>query len=372
MEMTNRIKVLMTTDTIGGVWTYCMDLCRTLEGRGVDVHLVTMGRRMNEAQRHEAEALDHVEMIETDFLLEWMQNPWRDIEECGEWLLQLERKIKPDLVHLNCFAYGCLPFKAPVMVVAHSDVYSWFLSVIKDDPPREWMNYYRCVNRGLKNADLVVAPSQWMMDMLCEIYNIRSETRVVYNGRSATGFEPGVKKQSTVFGMGRLWDEAKNTSLLVKASSQINAPVRIAGDDQFEDSRIALNTSVSFLGRLSSAEVAAELSSASVFVHPAKYEPFGLAPLEAALSGCALVLGDIPSLREIWQDAAVYVDTDDADSLAATVNALLQDPSELESWQTKATLRAKLFTAEAMAEEYLDLYGQLMEVKTIERKKQVA
>ncbi len=31
---------------------------------------------------------------------------------------------------------------------------------------------------------------------------------------------------------------------------------------------------------------------------PARYEPFGLSVLEAALSGCALVLGDIPSLRE--------------------------------------------------------------------------
>jgi glycogen synthase len=50
---------------------------------------------------------------------------------------------------------------------------------------------------------------------------------------------------------------------------------------------------------------------ASIYALPARYEPFGLSALEAALSGCALILGDIPSLREVWLEAAPYVSPDD-------------------------------------------------------------
>ena len=57
------------------------------------------------------------------------------------------------------------------------------------------------------------------------------------------------------------------------------------------------------LGSLSPRALAAWLARAAIYCLPARYEPFGLSVLEAALSGCALVLGDIPSLREIWDDA---------------------------------------------------------------------
>ena len=39
----------------------------------------------------------------------------------------------------------------------------------------------------------------------------------------------------------------------------------------------------------------------------ALYEPFGLAVLEAAQAGCALVLSDIPTFRELWDGAALFV-----------------------------------------------------------------
>ena len=66
-------------------------------------------------------------------------------------------------------------------------------------------------------------------------------------------------------------------------------------------------------GRLTPPQMARVVSRApSIYALPARYEPFGLSVLEAALSGCALVLGDIPSLREIWDGAALFVDPDDA------------------------------------------------------------
>ena len=71
--------------------------------------------------------------------------------------------------------------------------------------------------------------------------------------------------------------------------------------------------------------------------------------LEAALCGCALVLGDIRSLREVWGPAASYVDPDDAETLAGTLNALLDDPARRHAAALAAVERASRYTPTAMA-----------------------
>jgi glycogen synthase len=359
MKEDNNINILMTTDTIGGVWTYCMDLCRALQLYDVKIHLATMGARMKNWQKREVEALENVCVYETTFMLEWMHNPWADIRKCGDWLLMLEQKIEPDIVHLNSLAYGALPFKAPVIVVAHSDVYTWFLSVKKQLPPAEWNCYFHCVKKGLQNADVVIAPSQAMMDAIKENYLIAGECRVLYNGRGQHLFRQS-RKEYIILSMGRLWDEAKNVKLLTDSASFINAPIKIAGASSFDQCSFPVPENVQFLGRLSTEQIAKQLSTAAIYVLPAKYEPFGLSALEAGLSGCALVLGDIPSLKEIWSDAAIYIDTDDAMGLANTINTLLSDKELLEYYQSKALMRAKLFSSETMCKEYIYLYRQLM------------
>ena len=61
------------------------------------------------------------------------------------------------------------------------------------------------------------------------------------------------------------------------------------------------------------------LAARPVFVSAALYEPFGLAVLEAAQAGCALVLSDIPTFRELWDGAALFVAADDAAGFAAAL-----------------------------------------------------
>jgi glycogen synthase len=357
MEDSRKIKILMTADTVGGVWTYCTDLCNGLLQYDAEVHLVTMGAKMSEWQRKEVEALPNVSVYESEYRLEWMHDPWNDINECGKWLLELEGLISPDIVHLNCFAYGSLPFQSPCIVVAHSDVYSWFMSVKQEPPPTEWNPYFNCVKEGLAGANMVIAPSQWMADTVEEVYGA-DNCRVVYNGRNASLFYRK-RKQRFVFSMGRMWDEAKNLKLLVDAAPNIGACVEIAGDQTFHQNSFGDSCGVEFPGKLSTGQIAEALSTAAVYALPARYEPFGLSALEAALSGCALVLGDIPSLREIWQDAALYVDTNDTEALADAVNELLADKELLNVYASKASIRAKLFSSEAMCREYLHLYHQL-------------
>src|SRR5437868_11383299 len=107
-------RILMTADTIGGVWTYALELTRALEPHGIEVILATMGSRLNRAQSFEARAITNLEVCESNFKLEWMESPWNDFEQSGEWLLQLAAQWQPEVIHLNGYSHGALPWTAPV------------------------------------------------------------------------------------------------------------------------------------------------------------------------------------------------------------------------------------------------------------------
>ena len=114
------------------------------------------------------------------------------------------------------------------------------------------------------------------------------------------------------------------------------------------------------LGRLDPEALARWYARASIFVLPARYEPFGLSVLEAALAGCALVLGDIPSLREIWTDAAIFVPPDDRVKLRAALRMLIQDSALRDRFAQRARARASSLTSERMGQQYLQLYKTLL------------
>ena len=103
------------------------------------------------------------------------------------------------------------------------------------------------------------------------------------------------------------------------------------------------------------------MARAAIFVLPARYEPFGLAALEAALSGCALVLGDIPSLREVWHQAALFASPDDPEEIRAALDSLIENSALRNRLAQEGRRRAQTFTAQRMARCYLALYRQLLD-----------
>jgi glycosyltransferase involved in cell wall biosynthesis len=113
-------------------------------------------------------------------------------------------------------------------------------------------------------------------------------------------------------------------------------------------------------GPLPHAAATALIRSAGVFVGPSLYEPFGLAVAEAARAARPLVLSDIPTYRELWGDAALYVAPGDAEALAATINCLAADPMLRRMLGRAAQVRARRFTVAAQARAMADLYGHLL------------
>lgn len=78
------------------------------------------------------------------------------------------------------------------------------------------------------------------------------------------------------------------------------------------------------------------------------------------MSGCALVLGNIPTLRELWSDAAVFVPPDDDDALVRAIEGLVADPQRLRALATRARLRAASFGDGAMVRAYVALYAEVV------------
>ena len=355
----NPRRILMTADTIGGVWSYAIDLVRGLQAYGVEVAVATMGARPTPEQRDQIGRLPNTTLFESGYKLEWMNDPWEDVASAGEWLLEIERAFGPDCIHLNGYAHAALNWRAPHLVVAHSCVLSWWEAVRGTSLPPEWSRYRQEVRRGLRAADTVVAPTRAMLSSLHTHYGNFEHGRVIPNGRSADSYSIG-DKQPFILSAGRVWDKAKNVSALEAAAPGLEWPVLIAGETRHPDGGGVEGSNLKLLGSLAPETLSTLMASASIFALPARYEPFGLSILEAALSGCALVIGDIPSLRENWDGAAEFVQPDDADQLRRTLNALIEDPARRREIAKRSELRALEFMPSRMVAGYLSTYAWLL------------
>lgn len=351
-------RVLMTADVSGGVWTYALELAQALSAHGVTVSLATMGPRPSPAQRQAAARVPGLELHESDFKLEWMEEPWRDVARAGAWLLALETRVAPDLVHLNGYAHAVLPWRAPALVVGHSCVCSWWRAVHGRDAPAAWDRYRQVVASGLAAARLVIAPSAAMLAALGTHYGAPASARVIHHARNPEGFRSATKRP-LVLGVGRVWDEAKNMGALDRAARRCPWAVAIAGETRAPGGPKHGLWRAKTLGALEPEALARWYSQAAIFAHPARYEPFGFTALEAALSGCALVLGDLPSLREVWDDAALYVRPADEDALATTLTRLVRDGDLREELARRAIVRASRYAPGRFADEYLNAYRAL-------------
>jgi glycogen(starch) synthase len=357
-------RILMTADAIGGVWTYALELASALEPFGIEIDLAVMGGPLGRGQRAEAAQIPNLNLFKSEYKLEWMPNCWDDVKKSGYWLLNLEDRLCPDIIHLNGYAHATLPWRTPTVVVAHSCVFSWWEAVKTGTPASEWDRYKTVVTRSLNTADIVIAPSQSMLSAVERIYVSAKQRRVIPNGRNPKLFN-SQPKQKFIFSAGRVWDEAKNIDSVASVAFDMPWPICIAGDwDRGELAKSPPQRKNCFyLGNIENGLVREWLARAAIYTLPALYEPFGLTVLEAALSGCALVISNIDSLVENWDGAAIFVDPHDKNELRSELLKLINDEAHRTSMARLAFERAQNFTSKCMADEYLDVYSNLLAAK---------
>ena len=348
--------VLMTTDALGGIWSYTLDLAAGLAQAGTRTILASMGPAPSDAQRADGAAVAGLVLEVSTFRLEWLPGADDDVRRAGDWLLGLERRYAPDVVHLNGYAHATLPWQAPCIAVAHSCVPSWWRGVHGQHPPQSWDACAHTVAAGMAAADLVIAPTAAHLREIEAIYGWRPGARVIHNGVDASLFRSEPKRE-LVFSAGRVWDEAKNVRALDAVAPDLSWPVIVAGDWRRPTGEGEPPSNLLCLNLLERAQVRDWLAAASIYASPARYEPFGLGVLEAALSGCALVLGDIPTLRELWSDAALFVPPDDHAALHTALTELIERPPLRAHLGRAARARGLGYSLEQMTQEYLAAYA---------------
>lgn len=356
----------MTTDTVGGVWTFTSELSQQLLQRGHAVHLVSFGRKPSADQVDSQQALQErfpglFTFTNSEIPLEWMQNNETAFEQGQALLLDVLQQHPADLILSNQFCFGRLNTAIPRVVVAHSDVLGWARackpSALEATP---WLNRYTSlVQGGLLDAAAVVASTGWMGKSLLNSFFLPQNYLVIPNGVSVTPDTQTTERKLQAITAGRLWDEGKGLDML-KDLTVAPMPLLVAGENTLDPAQTteAWPEHLTNLGPLSSSDLHKYFRESAVYLCTSRYEPFGLAPLEAAFCGCALVLRDLPSLREVWADNALYF-TDNS-SLTTTLQALAARPELLAEAQRRATQRAAQFTPERMAESYLQLFETVL------------
>jgi len=358
------MRVLMTTDTLGGVWTYSMEMAAGLLQRGCSVLLISFGPMPSTLQREQCEQLElrysgRFQLHASEIPVEWIENDGAFYKQGIELLEREALRFAPDLVHSNQLCYGALDLPVPRVITAHQDVFA--RGRAREDGTHvlrsPFLTRYRAMaQRGLEGAEAVVAPTRWMLEELGKSFTLSRNTAIVAHGRSIDARLQNFRELRAI-ASGRVSDETKGLDTLASIESPM--PVVVAGETRpGEEGRVPGFGSARLIGQLSEAEMFDLLQHSSLFLSLSHYEPFGMTALEAGLCGCAVVARNIPSMLEVWGSAALYFD--DAESLSALLTRLNGDPQVLRDARESAFRRAQRFTRTRMVEQYLSLYRRLV------------
>ncbi len=197
----------------------------------------------------------------------------------------------------------------------------------------------------------------------------REKLFAVYDGVDLAKFFPekkdyGKKKLVLAYAGGfgsrkRLDRLADAMALLNKAHG--NLVLRVAGNANPGVKRIFSGRgvqNVEFLGFVPDAKLRGFYSSADVFVFPSDYEGFGLPVLEAMACGTPVVAANSSSLPEVVGNAGFLCDPN-ADSFAEAIDKVLSNPKIGRALSKKGAVRAKRFSWEKTAKEFLKIYGKI-------------
>jgi len=242
---------------------------------------------------------------------------------------------------------------------------------------RRFFRLYRWIMREVgRRADAIICPSgATRADVLRELKigpERAGSVRVVPEGVDPR-FSPGGNgegwdgPEAVILYVGRR-DPYKNLALLVEAFALVRQKVdgvrlRVVGpaDARYPEAEervqaLRLGAFVSWDGYLGTDELVEAYRTAAVYVLPSRAEGFGLTVLEAMACGTPVVCTRAGSLPEVAGDAALFVELDDVEALAAGITAVLTDRGLAEDLRRKGLRRAAQFSWERAARETEKVY----------------
>jgi glycosyltransferase involved in cell wall biosynthesis len=354
------LRVLLTLDAIGGIWHYGMDLAQALGEQQVEAIIALIGPPPSDEQRREAQAIPRARLVETGLPLDWLCDGPTPVLATGRRLTELALDERVDLIQLNMPALAAVEQPLPVLAVAHGCIATWWEAANPGETLAPEYRWHRALmGKGLRSADRVVAPSAAYAQLVARHYGLSRVPAFVHNGRRPLVTEM-LAGDDCALTVGRLWDRAKNARLLDRVAARLVVPFYAAGGSRGPHGETASFEHLQLLGQVDPAELGRRLARRPVFVSAASFEPFGLAVLEAAAAGCALVLSDIPTFRELWDEAAIFVAGEDETAFARAIERIIGDSALRLRLGHAAQARAARYTVDAMARGMLERYADVL------------
>lgn len=351
------LRLLLTTDAVGGVWVYSLELARALKPLGIEAVLAVLGPPPSEAQRHEATGL---KIIDTGLPLDWLDTTPAELRRAGETLARLADVEAADIVQVSsAVLLADAEFNQPCIAVQHSCLATWWAAVKGTALPDDFRWRCELVECGLNRSSAIVAPSIAFAAQTARAYDLKSPVFSVHNGRRIAVL-PDLPAGDFAFTAGRFWDVGKNAATLDRAAARIDVPFQAAGPVRGPNGAVIELRNIRSVGSLSTARMAGLFGARPVFASAALYEPFGLTALEAAQAGCALVLSDIATHREMWDGAALFVPALDDAGFASAIRDLIEDSDERDQLGQLARARAQHYSPERMARGMADIYARVI------------
>jgi glycosyltransferase involved in cell wall biosynthesis len=320
-------RLLLTTDAIGGVWQYSIDLAQALASRGVHVLLTVLGPVPTAAQRLEASTLAGVKLIETGLPLDWLCDGPGPVRAAATAIADIAHAECADLVQLNAptlAAYSHFP--APVVAVTHGCVGTWWQAA-RQQPLAQNYHWHRdAMKQGLAAADRVVAPTASYAATVARYYRMAEAPLVVSNGREPGATPRCAALHDCALTVGRLWDQVKNAAMLDRVAARMAIPFYAAGAVTGPHGETAELDNLHALGQLDS----------------------------------ALILSDIPTFRELWNGIAIFVPPDDESAYTDAIDMVIGNPALRQRMGEAARERAIHFTPTRTAEAMLRIYASTL------------
>lgn len=257
--------------------------------------------------------------------------------------------------------------RAPLVVTVHDAATELYPDAFS---PRGRRWHARGAAAAARRADLVIAPSRAAADEIAAHTPVPADRiRVVHHAVAVPPADPdpGAERLRRL-GLGGvpyvLWigslEPRKGVATLVEAMAALGAGGRrgarlvLAGYAGWlpdglvpAAARRDLAGDLVQLGRVDEATLWALYRGAAVFALPSRHEGFGLPPLEAMSQGAPVVASDLPVLREVLGDAAVFAPAGDVAAWAGAVGALLHDGDRRDALGAAGRRQAARYSPEA-------------------------
>mgnify|MGYP000698702966 CR=1 FL=1 len=235
--------------------------------------------------------------------------------------------------------------------------------------------------RGLEKADRVVAVSAYTKQMLIDHYGIEStKISIVHNAamplRDGTAPLQSQKKHDlkVVTYLGRITYQ-KGPEYFIDAAKKVSDEIPDAhfvmagnGDTLLpmieRVARMRISSRFHFTGFLRSPETERLFGMSDVYVMPSVSEPFGIAPLEAAIMGVPVIISKQSGVSEILRNA-IKVDYWDINALADSIISILRHKSLSDTCASNTSEDLRQITWEKAGLKVREIYNSVVKSKTL-------